>query len=152
MTSSTIVLTQRIKTKNKIKSLELVLTANDRTRLRGRRKTTCGQEVILMLPREGPLRDGDVLVGEDSNTQVLIKAAIEDLLLVRANSILELIQASYHLGNRHVELELHSKELFLLEDPVLAEMLIKRGLTVEKTKKAFFPEFGAYYQSSNHKH
>lgn len=96
--------------------------------------------------------DGDLLIGEATTPQVLVKAAIEDLLLVRAESILELIQASYHLGNRHVDLELHSKELYLLEDPVLAEMLRGRGLSVTKEKKTFFPEFGAYSRVNGHRH
>ena len=129
-----------------------MLSANERNSLRGRRQTTCGQELLLQLPRKGPLMDGDVLIGENPLLGVLVKAAIENLLIVRANSILELIKASYHLGNRHVELELHSKELFLLEDPVLAEMLKARGLKVEKIKRPFFPELGAYSQSERHKH
>ena len=94
--------------------------------------------------------DGDLLSGEKDLPQVLVKAAIEDLLVVSANSILELTKASYHLGNRHVELELHTKELFLLEDQVLAKMLKSRGLSVRKVKKAFFPELGAYYQFNSH--
>jgi len=96
--------------------------------------------------------DGDVLIGENPLLRVLVKAAIENLLVVRANSILELIKASYHLGNRHVEIELHPRELFLLEDPVLAEMLKTRGLKVEKIMRPFFPELGAYAQSERHKH
>ena len=96
--------------------------------------------------------DGDVLVGDNPSQQVLIKASIEDLILVRANTTLEIMQASYHLGNRHVDLEIHTKELFLLEDPVLAEMLRKRGLFVAKAQKSFFPELGAYEDSHQHSH
>ncbi|WP_320667832.1 urease accessory protein UreE [Prochlorococcus sp. MIT 1307] len=124
----------------------LSLSAKERRYLRGRRQTLCGQEVLLHLPREGPLMEGDVLAGENRFPKVVVRAAVEDLLVVRTNSLLELIKASYHLGNRHVELELHSQELFLLDDTVLAKMLRGRGLKVEKISKPFFPELGAYSQ------
>ena len=147
MSETTIVLNQRIGTICKSKDLILSLTANERKSLRGRRKTTCGQEILLQLPREGPLMDGEVLTGDQSSPLVLIKAAMESLFLVSAKTDLELIQASYHLGNRHIDLEIHNKKLFLLEDAVLAVMLKQRGLKVEKSKRAFFPELGAYSQA-----
>ena len=150
MSETTIVLNQRIRSSLKSKSLILLLTANERKSLRGRRKTVCGQDLLLQLPREGPLIDGEVLTGDKALPEVLIKAAIENLLLVSAKTTMELIQASYHLGNRHIDLEIHPKELLLLDDPVLAEMLTKRGLKVQKSERAFFPELGAY--SNQHKH
>ena len=104
---------------------------------------------MLQLPREGPLIEGEVLTGDPSAPKVIVKASIENLLLVQAKTILELIQASYHLGNRHIDLEIHSQELLLLEDPVLADMLRQRGLKVEKTRRSFSPELGAY--SHEHK-
>ncbi len=122
------------------------MSADERNYLRGRRQTTCGQEVLLQLPREGVLMHGDLLSDAKSHTIVLVKAAIEDLLVIRSTSILELTRASYHLGNRHVNLELHSNEIYLLEDPVLENLLLIRGLEVEKVKKPFFPELGAYSQ------
>ena len=94
--------------------------------------------------------DGDLLAGKNPTIQVLVKAALEDLLVVSASSTLELTKAAYHLGNRHVDIELSSKELFLLEDPVLADLLARRGLIVNKVKRPFSPEKGAY--SSNHYH
>ena len=150
MSETTLVLNQRITASIKSKALILLLTANERKRLRGRRKTTCGQELLLQLPREGPLMDGELLSGDPAYPQVLIQAAIESLLLITAKTNLELIQASYHLGNRHIDLEIHSQELLLLEDPVLADMLRQRGLKVEKTRRSFSPELGAY--SHEHKH
>ena len=96
--------------------------------------------------------DGDLLTGENRLHQVVVKAAIENLIVVRSKSHLELMKASYHLGNRHVDLELYSHELFLLEDPVLHEMLNTRGLHVEKVKRIFSPELGAYYLSHRHSH
>jgi len=145
-----LLLTQRLKAKTDKKALVLLLSAKQRMRLRGRAQTTCGQEVVLQLPREGPLLNGDLLTGKATSTQVVIKAAPEDLLLITAKTSLELIKAVYHLGNRHVELELHSEEIFLLNDTVLAEMLKARGINIEQVKRPFFPEMGAY--STHHRH
>ena len=124
MKGTTIVLDRKLKTTNKKDPLVLVLTAAERTRLRGHRQTTCGQDVLLQLPREGELMDGDLLIGTNPSIQVLVKAALEKLLVVSTNSMLELTKAAYHLGNRHVDIELRPNELFLLEDPVLADLLI----------------------------
>ena len=71
-------------------------------------------------------------------------AAEEQLLEVRAESPLKLLQAAYHLGNRHVALDLQPDRLLLLDDPVLAAMLVGRGLHVRLCKQAFQPEGGAY--------
>tara|TARA_B100000029_G_scaffold41040_1_gene38203 strand:- start:579 stop:1034 length:456 start_codon:yes stop_codon:yes gene_type:complete len=147
---TTIVLDRRLKTKTANQSLVLLLTAAERTRLRGQRQTTCGRNVLLQLPRQGVLMDGDLLAGKNPTIQVLVKAALEDLLVVSASSTLELTKAAYHLGNRHVDIELTPKELFLLDDPVLADLLTRRRLTVNKIKRTFSPEQGAY--SINHHH
>ena len=91
-----------------------------------------------------------MLAGEESSPVVKVEAAKEKLLIVKAKSSLELIRASYHLGNRHVELEIHTNELLLLEDQVLAKMLTSRGLFIESSFKEFFPEPGAYSHHLSH--
>jgi urease accessory protein len=63
---------------------------------------------------------------------------------VRAEDPLALLQAAYHLGNRHVAMELHPHELVLLQDSVLASLLRQRGLSVEFLEACFHPEAGAY--------
>jgi urease accessory protein len=75
---------------------------------------------------------------------VQVEPAVEALLVVRAGSPLELLQAAYHLGNRHVALELGAEELRLLADPVLEQLLRHRGLEVGRVEEAFRPESGAY--------
>ena len=109
MKGTTIVLDRRLKTKTANQSLVLLLTAAERTRLRGQRQTTCGRNVLLQLPRQGVLMDGDLLAGKNPTIQVLVKAALEDLLVVSASSTLELTKVAYHLGNRHVDIELTPK-------------------------------------------
>jgi len=130
----------------------LSLSASERSRVRGLRKTTCGQEVLLQLPRAGPLLEGDILAGEMPFPQVLVRAAFEDLLEISSESTKELTTAAYHIGNRHVELEVHTQKLYLLNDPVLAEMLESRDLAISPVRKPFFPEMGAYLPLHSHKH
>jgi len=144
LNNKAILLTHRLQNDNKDHSHTLELTAQERKKLRGRRMTLCGVELLLQLPREGPLIPGDLLLGENTSYRVLITAAIEDLLEVSASSTLQLMQASYHLGNRHVDLEVQETNLFLESDPVLKKMLLERGLFVKSIRKAFFPEGGAY--------
>ena len=129
----------------------LPLTAEERTVLRGRRSTACGREVLLQLPRHGPLQPGDQLSDADVSVRVEVVAALEDLLQVQAPTSLDLLAAAYHLGNRHVALELHDQELLLLDDSVLASMLKGRGLVVTPCRRPFLPEGGAYADHS-HRH
>jgi urease accessory protein len=129
----------------------LPLTAEERTVLRGRRSTACGRDVLLQLPRHGPLEPGDQLSDADASVRVEVVAALEDLLQVQAPTSLDLLAAAYHLGNRHVALELHDQELLLLDDSVLASMLKGRGLVVTPCRRPFLPEGGAYAGHS-HRH
>ena len=108
--------------------MELPLSADQRTVLRGRRRTACGREVLLQLPRERALVPGDRLTNSLRQVHVLVTAAPEELLRVEAATPLALLEAAYHLGNRHVALEVHEDELLLLDDSVLAAMLNGRGL------------------------
>jgi urease accessory protein len=124
--------------------MELPLSADQRTVLRGRRRTACGREVLLQLPRERALMPGDRLTDSDEQVHVLVTAAAEELLRVEAATSLALLEAAYHLGNRHVALELHEDELLLLNDSVLATMLNGRGLKVTRCCRPFMPEGGAY--------
>ena len=132
--------------------LQLPLTADERTVLRGRRCTPCGRELLLQLPRDGAMQPGDLLLDGLHNLQVEVIAAPERLLRVRAASPLELLQAAYHLGNRHVPLEIHEQELLLLEDSVLAVMLTSRGLQVSACERPFVPDGGAYGGVHSHPH
>ena len=129
--------------------LQLLLTADQRTVLRGRRETPCGREVLLQLPRDGALLPGDRLTDAMGSVQVEVIAAPEALMRVEADSALELLQAAYHLGNRHVALELHEHELLLPQDPVLEALLQQRGLVLSHCQRPFLPEGGAYGRHSH---
>jgi urease accessory protein len=131
--------------------LRLALSAEERTRLRGLRHSLCGRALLLQLPRGHALRPGEWLAPERGGPAVRVEAAPEALLLVQAPNPLALLQAAYHLGNRHVALELREHELRLIEDPVLADLLVRRGLMVERRQEPFLPEGGAY-AGADHDH
>ena len=130
--------------------LALALSADERSRLRGQRRSLCGQELLLQLDRGEPLQPGEWLSGASGGSAVQVIAAPETLLRVRAQAPLELLQAAYHLGNRHVALELRATELRLLDDPVLADLLGRRGLLVDRLQEPFCPEAGAYGSVHSH--
>ena len=126
-------------------SLTLSLTAEDRTRSRHHFETSDGQLVYLHLPRGTVLRDGDLLQADDGAI-VRVLAKPEPVLTVTAKTPLYLLQAAYHLGNRHVSLEIASTYLRLSPDPVLRDLLVHRGLQITEEIQPFQPESGAYGQ------
>ena len=122
----------------------LWLTAAERTRSRHRFVTEDGREVQLVLARGTVLRDGDLLRVVDGHTLVRVRAKPEAVLTVRGRDGLALTRAAYHLGNRHVALELGGDYLRFSPDPVLADMLVQLGLHVAAEVAPFEPEAGAY--------
>jgi len=125
--------------------LKLTLSSDERRILRGKRLTDCDQEIILQLPRVGKLNDGDILLTNESNFYVEIIAKTENLIEISSKSNIELIKTAYHLGNRHVELEIEEGILLTKSDSVIKNMLLNFKVDVKNTKKKFFPERGAHY-------
>jgi len=101
----------------------------------------------IFLPRGSVLRGGDVLVAEDGSL-VCVQAAAQPVMVVRAcpahGTPLDLPRAAYHLGNRHVALEVQADHLKLEPDHVLAGMLRSQHLIVSTEQLPFEPESGAY--------
>jgi len=140
-----IVVTDWIKEKPLLGSfLKLTLSSDERRVLRGKRLTNCDQEIILQLPREGKLDDGDILLTNESNLYVEIIAKTEDLIEISSNSKIELIKTAYHLGNRHVEVEIEEGILLTKNNYVIKNMIINFKVDLKNTKKKFFPERGAH--------
>lgn len=125
----------------------LALTAGDRARSRHRFETDCGEALQLLLPRGTVLRDRDLLQSEDGSCLVRVTAKPEPVMTVRAATPLLLLRAAYHLGNRHVYLEVSDSYLRLAPDSVLQAMLEKMGLAVTAETVPFHPEMGAYGHS-----
>lgn len=112
-------------------------------RLRG------GEEVLVSLPRGPVLRGGDWLRSADGRS-VEVVAAPEALLQVEARDAHQLARLAYHLGNRHVAVEVGDGFLRIAEDGVLEQMLVGLGATVRHLVAPFEPEAGAY--SFGHRH
>lgn len=114
-----------------------------------------GRSLGIFLPRGSVLRGGDVLVAEDGSL-ILVKAAPQAVLRITAcdqhGSAFDLTRAAYHLGNRHVPIELQPDHLKIEPDHVLAEMLRAMHMTVVSVEEAFEPESGAYGNHGGHGH
>ena len=140
-----IVVTDWIKEKPRLGSfLKLTLSSDERRILRCKRLTDCDREIILQLPREGKLKDGDILSTNESNFYIEIIAKTENLLEISSNSKIELIKTAYHLGNRHVEVEIKEEYLVTKSDYVIENMLKNFDVEVKNIMKKFFPETGAH--------
>ena len=129
---------------NKYNAFTLVLTAEERTKSSHRFETEEGETVFLRLPRGTVLRDGDMLRSDNGEYLILVKAKSEPVLTVTAATPLDLLRAAYHLGNRHVTLEIGTNYLRLPPDPVLQAMLEHLGVMIVEENAPFQPEVGAY--------
>ena len=111
-----------------------------------------GRALGMFLPRGTLVRGGDVLVAEDGSL-VRVLAAPQEVLRITAcaqhGSAFDLTRAAYHLGNRHVPIELKPDHLKIEPDHVLADLLRAMHMTVVTVHEAFEPEGGAY---SSHGH
>jgi len=111
-----------------------------------------GRALGVFLPRGSVVRGGDVLVAEDGSL-IVVKAAPQPVMVVRHctehGSAFDLLRAAYHLGNRHVQLELQRDRLLLEPDHVLAGMLRQMHLLVSDEQAPFEPEAGAYAGGSH---
>ncbi len=119
------------------------LTFEQRRKSRQRLRLDDGSEAALLLPRGTVLAEGDRLQAEDG-TVIAVKAAPEALSVVRASDPVRLARAAYHLGNRHIPLQVSAGELRYQHDHVLDGLAQSLGLTVESLMAPFTPEPGAY--------
>ncbi len=115
---------------------------------------SAGRQLGVFLPRGSVVRGGDVLVAEDGSL-VRVIAAPQQVLVITActqhGSPFDLTRAAYHLGNRHVPIELRPDRLQIEPDHVLADMLRAMHLIVNEAHAPFEPEAGAY-GGHNHDH
>ena len=114
-----------------------------------------GRQIGVFLPRGTAVRGGDVLVAEDGSL-VRVIAAPQPVLRITAcakhGTPFDLTRAAYHLGNRHVPIELQPDHLKIEPDHVLADMLRAMHLTVTQESLPFEPEGGAYAAAGHHHH
>ncbi|MHB0991491.1 MAG: urease accessory protein UreE [Burkholderiales bacterium] len=130
---------------------QLVLPFELRCKSRLRTCLESGEAVGVFLERGTILRGGDLLAANDGRI-VEVVAAAEAVMDVYSADPLALARAAYHLGNRHVAVQLQSGLLRFAKDHVLAGMMDGLGLTVVETVAPFEPEGGAYGGQGGHAH
>jgi len=145
-----IVLTRRIGAADTVTG---TLTLDVDSRIKSRLRVTLddGREAGLMLERGHLLRGGELLADVAGSQVVRVLAAPERVSTVRCDDPHLLARAAYHLGNRHVPLQIEPGLLRYQHDHVLDDMLRGLGLAVNTEQAPFEPEAGAY-QSAPHSH
>jgi urease accessory protein len=110
-----------------------------------------GTQLALQLPRGHVLRHGTRIRAEDGSV-ISICAAEEELSVVTSEDPAALARAAYHLGNRHVALQIEAATLSYLHDHVLDDMVRGLGLRLVVLERRFEPEPGAYDRGHGHHH
>lgn len=128
---------------------QLKLPFESRQKSRLRAKLVSGEDVALLLPRGEILRGGDLVTASDGRV-IEVLAETERLMHVECASAQELSRAAYHLGNRHIPVQVGDGFLRLAPDHVLEEMLKGLGARVSTLEAPFEPEAGAY--GGGHRH
>ena len=144
-------ITERIEDYTGTYSTSLTLPFDQRQKSRLRVTLDNGDEASLILNRGVVLRHGDLLRSSCGEV-VEVRASLESVSVVHEPNSHLLSRACYHLGNRHVPLQIRDGSLCYLHDHVLDDMVRSLGLVVEHQKASFEPESGAYQNDGNHQH
>ena len=126
---------------------QLKLPFEQRQKSRLKTQLVSGEEVALVLPRGEILRGGDLVTASDGRV-IEVVAEPERLLHIESDS---LTKVAYHLGNRHVAVQVGEGFLRIAADHVLEEMVKKLGAKVREVEAPFEPEAGAY-AGGHHQH
>lgn len=118
---------------------------------KGRQKLVAanGEELRVFLERGNPLRIGELLQSTDGKL-VQVEGAVEEVCEARCDDWETFAKACYHLGNRHVRLQVGDRWLRMKPDHVLEQMLELLGLTLTHCQSQFEPESGAYSHGHHH--
>jgi urease accessory protein len=132
-------------------ALAVTLTHDQRQRTRLRVHADSGEALAVILPRGTVLRDGDVL-RSTGGQRIAVRAAAEEVSTVHSPDPVALARACYHLGNRHVALQIGAGWARYRHDHVLDDMVRGLGLEVSAERAPFEPEHGAYGHGGHHHH
>lgn len=132
-------------------TLEVWLSYEERKKSRYRCATVCGKELGWFLPRGHVLSHGEILKSTEGEL-IAVMARNESVSEARTDDALLLMRGAYHLGNRHVPLQIEAAFLRYQHDHVLDEMLLGLGLIVAHCDAPFQPENGAYHGGGHHHH
>ena len=105
-----------------------------------------GLEILLDLPQATHLRDGDALV-LDNGDFILVRARPEHVLEIRAGTPPDLARLAWHLGNRHLAVQILPGKLLIFHDHVIAQMIAELGGSIAEIMVAFDPESGALHHA-----
>jgi len=130
----------------------LTLAFAERRRSRLRTRLDDGREVALILPHGTVLRDGDRLRPEQGGPVISVRAAEETLSWATTGDPLLLARAAYHLGNRHVPVQIGEGWVAYQHDHVLDGMMRDLGVELQVRHAPFEPEAGGYRQAGAHSH
>jgi urease accessory protein len=130
---------------------ELILPYDLRQKARQRVTLRSGREAGLFLPRGTTLRHGDLL-GTEDGARLNVVAADEQVSIARVGDPLRLAKIAYHLGNRHVAVQILEDRLIYLHDHVLDNMVRGLGARVTVSRQPFEPQEGAYHGGADHPH
>jgi urease accessory protein len=127
------------------------LSHSDRHRRRLKLATDTGEPFLLDLQRPTRIADGDGLQLDDGS-YVLVRAAAEDCALVRCADPTAMTRIAWHLGNRHLPVQIVADGLLIRADHVIVEMARGLGAVVEARRCPFDPEAGAYAGDAGEHH
>lgn len=113
--------------------------------------TEAGEEILLDLPQAVRLRDGDGLQLDDGRI-IRVTAKAEPLLEIHAHGPAELVRIAWHLGNRHLPVQLLGDRIRIRADHVIADMVHGLGGHAHAVEAPFDPEGGAYAPGGHHHH
>ncbi|MBV8032320.1 MAG: urease accessory protein UreE [Betaproteobacteria bacterium] len=122
----------------------LALPFEMRQKSRFKAKLESGEEVAFLLPRGEVLRGGDLVAASDGRVFEVVSLP-EEVLHVEAKNAMELARIAYHLGNRHVAVQVGDGHVRIAHDHVLDRMLEGLGAKVSHVTAPFEPEAGAYH-------
>lgn len=129
----------------------LLVDFDRRHRRRIMLRTAAGHDLLLDLPQAARLRHGDGLLLDDGGI-VLVQAQPEPLLDIHAHDAAALVRIAWHLGNRHLPVQLLGAHLRIRRDHVIADMVRTLGGHVLEIEAPFDPEGGAYAGGHSHAH
>ena len=128
--------------------IKLLLSFDQRSKARLKTISTEGHDVGLFLDHGHQLGVGEYLQTSCGKT-VRIDGAIETVLVAKCDDWVLFSRACYHLGNRHVKIQIVERTLRITPDHVLGDMLTGLGLEVSEERCVFIPENGAYHSDKN---
>jgi urease accessory protein len=133
------------------RALEIKLPFEMRNKSRFSVKLFDGRDLHFFLPRGNVLVSDDIVIGDDGS-MIRICAADQEVITIISTDLLLLTRAAYHLGNRHIPVQIGANFLRIEPDSVLEEMILQLGLDLRRELAPFEPETGAYGGGHRHSH